>query len=94
MEEAFNIVNIPWQDHVTVDKRFSRPLDVNYLLGDYSNAQERLGWKPKIKFHQLVEMMVQEDLSRWRKWQKGEHFPRDASHYVNEARIITRSLKV
>lgn len=92
--EAFNVVNIPWQDHVTVDKRFSRPLDVNYLLGDYSNAQERLGWKPEVKFHQLVEIMVQEDLSRWRRWQKGEHFPWDASHYVNEARIVTRSLKV
>ena len=93
-EEAFKIVNLNWQDFVKVDKRFSRPLDVNFLLGDYSKAKEKLGWEPKVKFSQLVEIMVKEDLTRWQKWQKGKHFPWDASNYSNEARILTRSLKV
>jgi len=93
-EEAFKMVNLDWQDFVTVDKRFSRPLDVNYLQGDYAKAYEHLGWKPEVKFNQLVEIMVKEDLNRWNRWQRGEHFPWDASHHVNEARILTRSLKV
>ncbi|GAH66831.1 unnamed protein product, partial [marine sediment metagenome] len=93
-EEAFKIVNLNWRDYVKVNKRFSRPLDVNFLLGDYSKAKEKLGWEPKVKFNQLVEIMVKEDLTRWQRWQKGEHFPWDASNHLNEARILTRSLKV
>jgi GDPmannose 4,6-dehydratase len=93
-EEAFKIVNLNWRDFVKVDKRFSRPLDVNFLLGDYSKAKEEFGWKPKVKFSQLIEIMVKEDLTRWQKWQKGEHCPWDASNHLNEARILTRSLKV
>jgi len=93
-EEAFKIVNLNWHDFVTVDKRFSRPLDVNFLLGDYSKAKEKLGWDPKVKFSHLVEIMVKEDLTRWQKWQKGKHFPWDATNHINEARILTRSLKV
>jgi GDPmannose 4,6-dehydratase len=93
-EEAFKIVNLNWRDFVKVDKRFSRPLDVNFLLGDYSKAKEEFGWKPKVKFSQLIEIMVKEDLTRWQKWQKGKHFPWDASNHLNEARILTRSLRV
>ncbi len=46
-------------DIVGVNKRFMRPLDVNYLCGDYSKAKEKLGWKPKTKFKNI---MVKEDL--------------------------------
>lgn len=92
--EAFKIVNLNWKDYVKVDKRFLRPLDVDLLLGDYSKAKQNLGWEPKIRFNQLVEIMVKEDLNRWERWQKGEHFPWDAPNYQNEARILTRSLRV
>jgi len=91
---AFDIAGLDWQDYVKVDKRFMRPLDVNYLCGDCSKAKRKLGWKPKTKFKQLVKIMVEEDLKRWKKWLNGEKFPWDAPNYPNEYRIITRVLRV
>lgn len=38
--------------------------------------------------------MVKEDLNRWKKWKKGEHFPWDAFNYPDEAKILTKSLGV
>jgi len=93
-EKAFDVVGLDWQEYVKVDKRFLRPLDVNFLQGDYSKAGQKLGWEPKVKFDKLVEIMVKEDLERWRKWKKGEHFPWDAPNYPNEAQIMTRALRV
>ncbi|MBA7499025.1 hypothetical protein ES704_01764 [subsurface metagenome] len=46
------------------------------------------------KFDDLVEIMVKEDMNRWERWQKGERFPWDAPNYPNEAKILTRSLRV
>jgi GDPmannose 4,6-dehydratase len=47
---------------VAVDKRYFRPTEVDSLLGDPSKARERLGWKSKVSFHELVAEMVQSDL--------------------------------
>lgn len=47
---------------VHIDPRYFRPTEVELLLGDASKAREKLGWKPKVAFKQLVEMMVKEDL--------------------------------
>ena len=47
---------------IEVDKRYFRPTEVNYLMGDSSKAQKILGWKAKIKFEELVREMVNEDL--------------------------------
>lgn len=47
---------------VDVEKRFFRPCEVDILLGDSSKAQKILGWKPKTKFNQLVDMMMEYDL--------------------------------
>ncbi len=47
---------------VAVDPRYFRPAEVETLLGDASKAEERLGWKPQIKFHELVGEMMREDL--------------------------------
>ncbi len=47
---------------VEVDARYFRPTEVETLLGDASKAHLRLGWKPKITFHELVKEMVREDL--------------------------------
>lgn len=41
-----------------------RPAEVNHLIGDATKARTVLGWKPKINFPQLVEMMVKADLER------------------------------
>jgi GDPmannose 4,6-dehydratase len=48
---------------VKVDPRYYRPTEVETLLGDATKAQEKLGWKPKISFAELVKEMVTEDLS-------------------------------
>ncbi|MFQ5996126.1 MAG: GDP-mannose 4,6-dehydratase [Dehalococcoidales bacterium] len=92
VERAFSIVDLDWEKYVKMDERFLRPLDVNFLQGDYSKAKQKLNWQPKVKFDQLVEIMVREDLSRWEKWQKGERFPWDAPSYPSENRILSRML--
>jgi len=93
-EIAFDIVGLDWQEYVKVDKRFMRPLDVNYLCGDYSKAKKKLRWEPRTKFKQLVKIMVKEDLNRWERWLNGEKFPWDAPNYPSEAKILTRALRV
>lgn len=62
VELAFNYVNLNWEDYVVVDKKFYRPAEVQLLQGDYTKGKKKLGWEPKIKFKELVEMMVKEDL--------------------------------
>ncbi|TSA58123.1 GDP-mannose 4,6-dehydratase [bacterium] len=94
LEKAFAIVNLDWGKYVKVDERFLRPLDVNFLQGDYSKARQKLGWEPKVKFDQLVEIMVKEDLERWERWQKGERFPWDAPNYPSENKILSRMLRL
>jgi GDPmannose 4,6-dehydratase len=93
-EKAFDVLGLDWQEHVKLDKKFLRPVDVNLLYGDYSKAKEKLGWEPIVKFDQLVKIMVREDLSRWERWQKGEKFPWDAPNYPNEDKIISRYQRI
>lgn len=93
VEKAFAVAGLDWEKYVTVEERFLRPLDVNFLQGDYTKAKRELGWEPKVKFNELVEIMVKEDLSRWQRWSKGERFPWDAPNYPNEANIMTRVLR-
>jgi len=66
-ERAFEIVGLDWRDYVKVDKRFMRPVDVNYLQGDYTKAKRKLGWTPNVKFDELVSLMVKADINRWRR---------------------------
>ena len=47
---------------VRIDKRYFRPTEVDSLLGDSSKAKNKLGWKPKITFGQLVKEMMESDL--------------------------------
>lgn len=47
---------------VKIDPRYFRPAEIDCLVGDYSKARKALGWKPKVKFRQLVRMMVKADL--------------------------------
>jgi GDPmannose 4,6-dehydratase len=93
-EKAFDVVGLDWQEYVKVDERFLRPLDVNYLQGDYTLAKEKLGWEPFVRFDELVKIMVEEDLNRWERWQNGERFPWDAPNYPTENKIISRYIKI
>jgi GDPmannose 4,6-dehydratase len=61
-ELAFGRVGLDWREYVRTDPKFERPAEVDYLVGDASRAREQLGWKPKVDFKSLVEMMVDSDL--------------------------------
>ena len=51
-----------WERYVETDPRFLRPAEVDYLIGDASKAHQQLGWRPRITFDELVNMMVENDL--------------------------------
>jgi GDPmannose 4,6-dehydratase len=62
LDVAFGMVKRDWNDYVKIDPRYYRPTEVDLLIGDPTKANQKLGWKPKCSFKQLVEMMVREDL--------------------------------
>jgi GDPmannose 4,6-dehydratase len=62
LEEAFGIVGLDWQKYVEIDPKYFRPAEVDLLIGDSSKAKEKLGWEPKVKFKDLVKMMVEADI--------------------------------
>ena len=88
---AFEMVDLNYKNFVISEKQFYRPSEVNQLRGDATKIKNELGWEPKISFSKLVEIMVSEDLERWTRWKKGEHFPWDAYNYPNEDKIVSRS---
>jgi GDPmannose 4,6-dehydratase len=59
---AFAHAGLDWQLYVDIDPRLLRPSEVDLLIGDASKAKRHLNWEPKIKFHQLVAMMVEADM--------------------------------
>ena len=61
LEFAFEAINLNWEDYVEIDSRYFRPSEVNLLLGDYSKAKDILGWEPKTRFQELVQIMVEAD---------------------------------
>jgi GDPmannose 4,6-dehydratase len=65
-EIAFAHVGLDYREHVRVDPRFLRPSEVDLLLADASLARERLGWRPRTSFQELVQLMVDADLERLR----------------------------
>ncbi len=68
LETAFAVVGLDdWTPYVRQDARFMRPAEVDLLIGDPKKAREKLGWKPRVAFPQLVEMMVENDLNEQKK---------------------------
>ena len=67
LEMAFQRVGLDWEKFVECDSRYLRPTEVDQLLGDASKARRELGWEPKVKFPELVAMMVDADLELARK---------------------------
>ncbi len=67
VEKAFARVGLDWQDHVKYDERYERPAEVDLLVGDPAKAKRQLGWEPKVRFEQLVEIMVDADLAALQK---------------------------
>jgi GDPmannose 4,6-dehydratase len=49
---------------IEIDPRYYRPTEVELLIGDPTKAKEKLGWKPRIRFEEIVKLMVKEDLMK------------------------------
>jgi len=62
VEAAFSYVNLAWKEFVKHDPRYERPAEVDVLLGDASKAKKILGWEPKVRFQELVRIMVDADM--------------------------------
>ncbi|KAM0826284.1 hypothetical protein ACQ4PT_068978 [Festuca glaucescens] len=62
LQAAFGHAGLDWKDHVAIDKKYFRPAEVDSLQGDASKSRKELGWKPKVGFQQLVQMMVDNDI--------------------------------
>jgi GDPmannose 4,6-dehydratase len=63
LDEAFGYLDLDWHDFVEIDPRYFRPTEVDFLLGDASKARAKLGWNPKVKFEELVRLMVDADMA-------------------------------
>jgi GDPmannose 4,6-dehydratase len=62
LTETFSYLGLDWKKHVVVDSELYRPAEVDLLLGDASKAKQVLGWEPKVKFKELVRLMVDAEL--------------------------------
>ena len=61
-EVAFKKVNLNYEDYIQISEKYFRPNEVDFLLGDSSKAKEKMNWKPKTSFNDLVELMVNHDI--------------------------------
>ncbi|MBT9252263.1 MAG: GDP-mannose 4,6-dehydratase [Brockia lithotrophica] len=78
VEAAFGAVGLDWRDYVEIDPRYFRPAEVDFLLGDPRKAREKLGWRPRVTFQELVIRMVEHDLELARR----EKTLLDAGHKI------------
>ncbi len=62
LEVAFGRLELDWRKYVEIDPRYYRPAEVDLLIGDGSKAKAKLGWEPKTKFKELIELMTDADL--------------------------------
>ena len=72
-EEAFGHVGLDWQEFVRHDGRYERPAEVDLLIGDPAKARKTLGWEPKVRFKELVQIMVDADMARLSRPSAQEH---------------------
>ena len=63
VEIAFGHLGLDWKEFVKYDERYERPAEVDLLIGDPAKAKEKLGWEPKVRFEELVRIMVEADLA-------------------------------
>jgi GDPmannose 4,6-dehydratase len=62
VETAFSRVDLDWKEYVKHDDRYERPAEVDLLIGDASKAKRILDWEPKVRFQELVQIMVDADV--------------------------------
>jgi GDPmannose 4,6-dehydratase len=64
VEAAFSYVDLDWQKYVRIDQKYFRPTETENLAADSSKAKKIIGWKPKIRFKDLVKIMVDADMRK------------------------------
>lgn len=64
VEHAFGHVDLDWRKYVVGDLSLMRPCEVMCLKGNYRKAKEKLGWEPKVKFSELVQLMVSAEIEK------------------------------
>ena len=64
VEKVFRKLDLDYQKHVIIDPKYFRPTEVDVLLGDSSKAKNILGWKPRVGFDQLIDMMIEADMEQ------------------------------
>ena len=62
LDVAFGAVGLNWHDYVDIDPKYYRPAEVELLIGDYAKAKKKLGWEPRTKFRELIELMTEADV--------------------------------
>lgn len=61
-EIAFDYAGLgDYHKYITIDPKFFRPAEVDILIGDITKAKTKLGWQPKVKFKELIKMMIDND---------------------------------
>lgn len=63
-QQAFGYVGLNYEDYILIDPRFVRPTETGPLVGNATKAKQKLGWEPKVKFPELVAMMVDTHIAR------------------------------
>ncbi|MDD2702893.1 MAG: GDP-mannose 4,6-dehydratase [Candidatus Omnitrophica bacterium] len=60
--ESFGYVGLPWKKYVEIDPRYFRPTEVNNLIADIKKVKKIFKWQPKVKFRDLVKIMIDADM--------------------------------
>lgn len=64
VEQAFSYVGLDWKKYVKTDPRYFRPTEAEDLVANSSKAEKTLGWKPKVRFEELIKIMIDADMRK------------------------------
>lgn len=88
------MLGLNWEDFIKISDQYKRPAEVPALLGDSSKAKNILNWEPKIKFKELVKMMLASDLKE--KMKEMGIVPFNEEHpddfYIEKGKELARGL--
>ena len=80
-DTAFSVFGLDYRNYVETNNKYMRPLDVMYLRGNSTKAKNELGWEPKTKFRDLIELMTKADYDRWQQQLSGKIVHWDAPNH-------------